>query len=42
MFVVEQVSLCLAWSETPEDTLSHGVAHIVYVEIVPRNCILFA
>ena len=26
--VAEQVSLCLAWSETPEDTFSHGVAHI--------------
>ena len=25
--VAEQVSLCLAWSETPEDTFSHGVAH---------------
>ena len=26
--VAEQVSLCLAWSETPEDTFSHGVAHL--------------
>ena len=25
--VAEQVSLCLAWSETTEDTFSHGVAH---------------
>ena len=23
-----QVSLCLAWLETPEDTFSHGVAEI--------------
>ena len=28
VFVAEQVSLCLAWSETPEDTFSHGVAQI--------------
>ena len=28
--VAEQVSLCLAWSETPEDTVSHGVAHFHY------------
>ena len=27
--VAEQVSLCLAWSETPEDTFSHGVAHLI-------------
>ena len=26
--VAEQVSVCLAWSETPEDTFSHGVAHM--------------
>ena len=26
--VAEQVSLCLAWSETPEYTLSHGVAQL--------------
>ena len=26
--VTEQVSLCLAWSETSEDTFSHGLAHI--------------
>ena len=28
VFVAEQVSLCLAWSESPEDTFSHGVAHM--------------
>ena len=27
--VAEQVNLCLAWSETPEDTFSHGVAQIL-------------
>ena len=26
--VAEQISLCLAWSETPEDTFSHGVAQM--------------
>ena len=26
--VVVQVSLCLAWSETPEDTFCHVVAHL--------------
>ena len=26
-FVAEQASLSLTWSETPEDTFSHGVAH---------------
>ena len=26
--VAAQAGLCLAWSETPEDTFSHGVAHI--------------
>ena len=26
--VAEQVSLCLAWSESPEDRFSHGVAHL--------------
>ena len=26
--VAEQVSWCLAWSETPEDTFSHGVAQM--------------
>ena len=26
--VAEQVGLCLAWSETPEDTFSHGVAQV--------------
>ena len=28
--VAEQVSLCLAWSDTPEDTFSHGVAHMFW------------
>ena len=27
-----QAGLCLAWSETFEDTLSHGVAHLVSYE----------
>ena len=26
--VVEQASLSLTWSETPEDTFSHDVAHM--------------
>ena len=26
--VIEQASLSLIWSETPEDTFSHGVAHV--------------
>ena len=26
--VAEQVSLCLTWSETSEDTFSHGVAYL--------------
>ena len=26
--VAEQASLSLTWSETPEDTFSHGVAHL--------------
>ena len=26
--VAAQADLCLGWSETPEDTFSHGVAHI--------------
>ena len=26
--VAEQASLSLTWSETPEDTFSHGLAHI--------------
>ena len=28
--VAEQVYLCLASSETPEDTFSHGVAHLFF------------
>ena len=37
--VAKQISLCLAWSETPEDTFFHGVAQIylvlvaVYIDI---------
>ena len=27
--VAEQASLSLSWSETPKDTFSHGVAHIM-------------
>ena len=26
--VAAQAGLCLAWSETPEDTISHGEAQI--------------
>ena len=26
--VAAQAGLCLAWSETPEDTFSHGMAHM--------------
>ena len=26
--VAEQASLCLTWSETPEDTFSHDEAHV--------------
>ena len=29
VFVAEQVSWCLVWSETPEDTFSHGVAQMI-------------
>ena len=29
--VAEQVSLCLAWSQTPEDTFSPGVAQMFWV-----------
>ena len=28
-FVAEQASMSLIWSETPEDTFSHDVAHII-------------
>ena len=31
--VAAQTGLCLGWSETPEDTFSHSVAHI---EMKPR------
>ena len=27
--VAAQAGLCLGWSETPEDTFSHGVAYII-------------
>ena len=30
VFVAEQVSLCLAWSETPKDTFSRGVVQFVF------------
>ena len=29
-----QASLCLAWSESPEDTFSHGVAHLIEFHLV--------
>ena len=29
--VAEQASLCLALSESPEDTFSHGVAHLKFL-----------
>ena len=29
-----QVGMCLGWSETPEDTFSHGVAHMPLVQNV--------
>ena len=35
--VAEQVSLCLAWSETPEDTFSHGVAQMYCNGILQRH-----
>ena len=28
--VAAQTGLCLAWSETPEDTFCHAVAHFLY------------
>ena len=28
--VAVQAGLCLAWSETPEDTFSYGVAHLYF------------
>ena len=30
LYLSLQVSLCLAWSETPEDTFSHSVAQMQY------------
>ena len=27
--VAVQAGLCLGWSETPKDTFSHGVAHMM-------------
>ena len=36
--VAEQVSLCLAWLETPEDTFSHGVAHFFFQLGLFRLC----
>ena len=29
-----QADLCLAWSEIPEDTFSHGVAHVYHANSV--------
>ena len=29
--VAAQAGLCLAWSETPEDTFSHDEAHVIIV-----------
>ena len=31
--VAAQAGLCLAWSETPEDTFCHVVAHIDYKHV---------
>ena len=32
-----QAGLCLAWSETPEDTFSHGVAHMAWLTCVSNE-----
>ena len=34
--VAAQAGLCLAWSETPEDTFSHGEAHINVFNLLDR------
>ena len=34
ILAAEQVSLSLAWSETPEDAFSHGVAHMYCILVV--------
>ena len=31
--VADQASLCLTWSETPEDTFSHDEAHLLSMTI---------
>ena len=31
--VAAQAGLCLAWSETPEHTFSHGEAHIYFMHL---------
>ena len=37
--VAVEVSLCLPWSETPEDTSSHGVAQLSFCDYVQtRMC----
>ena len=33
-----QAGLCLAWSETPEDTFCHGVAHIDLLAQLEQFC----
>ena len=38
--VAEQASLSLTWLETPEDTFSHGMAHIYYACYVKGTVIL--
>ena len=39
VFVAEQVSLCLAWSETPEDTFCHVVAHVYLLTVFSNSCL---
>ena len=39
MSVAEQVSLCLAWSEIPEDTFSHGVAYVKFIRLALLFCL---
>ena len=38
--VAAQAGLCLAWSETPEDTFSHGEAHVYMIILVTSRFIL--
>ena len=35
-FVAAQARLCLAWSESPEDTFPRGVAHIILSNLLAR------